>query len=218
MITLLSFLFGPLKKHIKSSLVNYRLKLKYENLRISGNSVVSNSVLGRNNSIQDAILNNSKLGDFSYVGFNSYLNHVEVGKFTCIGPNVQIGLGEHPVNGFVSVHPVFYSPVKLVGMSFADRYHFKEFNEINIGNDVWIGANVIVTGGVNIGNGAVIAAGAVVVKDVAPYTVVGGVPARYIKTRFEKEEINKLEKFAWWDRDINWLKTNYKKFHSIKHF
>ena len=218
MLTLLSFLFRPFKNLVKLSIKNYRLKRKNKNLKISGNSVIINTILGKNNSIQAATLNNSKLGDFSYVGLNGYLNHVDVGKFTCIGPHVQIGLGEHPIKGFVSVHPAFYSPIKQVGLSFSDKFYFKEFHKTIIGNDVWIGANVVIIGGVKIGNGAVIAAGAVVVKDVPAYSLVGGVPAKIIKSRFEDDEIRKLQEFAWWDRDTEWLKKNFKKFHSINTF
>lgn len=218
MLTLISFLLRPIKNLVKLSFRNYLLKRNTPGLRISGKSVVVNTDLGRNNSIQDATLYNSKLGDFSYVGLNSYLNHVNVGKFTCIGPHVQIGLGEHPVKGFVSVHPIFYSPVKQVGISFSDKFYFNEFNKTIIGNDVWIGANVVVIGGVKIGNGAVIAAGAVVVKDVPPFTLVGGVPAKVIKSRFDENQIQQLQDFKWWDKDIDWLKNNFKKFHSIKEF
>tara|TARA_R110000764_G_scaffold126511_1_gene214123 strand:- start:9834 stop:10496 length:663 start_codon:yes stop_codon:yes gene_type:complete len=218
MLTLITFLLKPLKNLFKFSLINYGLKKKNKDLKISWNSVITNTTLGKNNSIQSATLSNSTLGDFSYVGLNSYLNHVNVGKFTCIGPHVQIGLGEHPIKGFVSVHPAFYSPIKQVGISFSDQFYFKEYHTTTIGNDVWIGANVIVIGGVKIGNGAVIAAGAVVVKDVPAYALVGGVPAKVIKFRFKDDEIRKLQEFAWWDKELIWLKENFKKFHSINSF
>jgi acetyltransferase-like isoleucine patch superfamily enzyme len=81
---------------------------------------------------------------------------------------------------------------------------------INIGNDVWIGANVIVLGGVNIHDGAVVGAGSIVTKDVLPYSIVAGNPAKLIKKRFKKSVIEKLLKIQWWNDDykIGLAKTN----------
>ncbi len=79
-----------------------------------------------------------------------------------------------------------------------------------IGNDVWIGSNVLIIGGIKIGDGAIVAAGAVVTKDVPPYAIVGGIPARIIRFRFDKEQINKLLELKWWNKDDDWLiKNNY---------
>lgn len=218
MLTLISFLTKPLRNLFKFSFKNYKIKRKNRTLKVSGNSIVNNTVFGDYNCVDSGTLNNCQLGDYSYVGLNSYLNNVVVGKYTCIGPHVQIGRAEHPVESFVSVHPVFYSPVELVGTSFSDKYYFKEFHETTIGNDVWIGANVIIIGGVHIGDGAIIAAGAVVVKDVPSYTIVGGVPAKIIRTRFAEDKIRKLEELKWWNKSPAWLRENFKKFHSIDSF
>ena len=85
---------------------------------------------------------------------------------------------------------------------------FEEYKEIYIGNDVWVGTRVLIMGGVTIGNGAVVAAGAVVTKDVPPYAIVGGVPARVIKYRFPEDVIQKLEASKWWTLDDDTLKQN----------
>jgi acetyltransferase-like isoleucine patch superfamily enzyme len=202
----------------RSAFLIYKLKKKYKTLKISGKVNVNNCTFGSYNYIEHASLSNSLLGDFSYVGKNSYINNTEIGKFTCIGPDVKIGLGEHPTDTFVSIHPVFYSSAKQVGLSFVNESFFKEFNDTKIGNDVWVGSNVIIRGGVSIGDGAIIASGAVVTKNVLPYEIVGGVPAKRIKKRFTKEIIELLLKNKWWNNDINWLRENTKEFHNINEF
>ena len=158
---------------------------------------------------------NCSLGDFSYVAANSLIQNVTIGKFTCIGPDVRIGLGNHPVSEFISIHPVFYSKLAQAGgVSFADKQYFNEYTPSKIGNDVWIGARAIITGGVTVGDGAVVASGAVVTKDVPPYAIVGGVPARIIRMRFEKDEIQALNELLWWDMDEPFLRKNFKLMHS----
>lgn len=87
-----------------------------------------------------------------------------------------------------------------------------------IGNDVWVGANAIIIAGVNIGNGAIIGAGAVVTKDVPPYAVVGGVPAKIIKYRFSEEQIEELEKIQWWDWDYKTICERFDDFLNIDDF
>jgi acetyltransferase-like isoleucine patch superfamily enzyme len=102
--------------------------------------------------------------------------------------------------------------------TFADKQYFNEYTEVKIGNDVWIGEDVIIPGGVTIGDGAVIASRAVVTRDVAPYSVVGGVPARHIKFRFGEDQIKKLQAIKWWDRDEQWLRDNFKLFLNVNDF
>ena len=87
-----------------------------------------------------------------------------------------------------------------------------------IGNDVWIGEDVKILGGVTIGDGALVAAGAVVIRDVPPYTIVGGVPAKVIKSRFEPSQVEFLLKFQWWNKDEDWIKNNVEKFQDITQF
>ena len=87
-----------------------------------------------------------------------------------------------------------------------------------IGNDVWIGSNVIIMSGVRIGDGAVIAAGAIVTKNVEPYSIVGGVPAKTIRRRFEENQIEYLRKIEWWNRSEDWIKKNAASFTDIEYF
>jgi serine acetyltransferase len=85
---------------------------------------------------------------------------------------------------------------------------FKEYEHTTIGNDVWIGANAIIKSGIKIGDGAIVASGAVVTKDVAPYSIIGGVPAKHLKYRFSDSQILFLKSLKWWDKDLEWLKSN----------
>jgi chloramphenicol O-acetyltransferase type B len=147
-----------------------------------------------------AYLKDSSFGSYSYLNENSIVGRVSVGRFCSIGPHFLCGYGEHPVN-FLSTSPVFYSTQKQCGTSFADRDYFTEARRTSIGHDVWIGARVFVRDGVRIGNGAVVAAGAVVVKDVPDYAVVGGVPARLMRYRFDGGVIRELLDIRWWDWD-----------------
>jgi len=156
---------------------------KNKNLVIRKKATVShNCKFGLYNVIyENAKLHNVKLGDFSYVGTENKISNTVIGKFCCIGPEVLIGLGMHPTSKFVSSHPIFYSLAKQSGLTFADKQYFEEHKVTTIGNDVWIGARSIILDGVSVGNGAIIAAGSVVTKDVLPYSIVGGVPAKLIK-------------------------------------
>ena len=123
------------------------------------------------------------------------------------------GLGRHPVH-FVSLHPVFYSKLSQAGVTFSDRNYFEELLPVTIGNDVWIGAGAIILDGVTIGDGAVIAAGAVVVRDVEPYSIVGGVPAKLIRNRFNEETMRLLFQIKWWDWPLDTLKQTTHLLHS----
>ncbi|GAB3932153.1 hypothetical protein GCM10028827_30120 [Mucilaginibacter myungsuensis] len=102
--------------------------------------------------------------------------------------------------------------------NFISDNHFKAYDTVSIGNDVWIGSNAIIMDGVTIGNGAVIAANSVVTKDVGDYEIVGGVPAKLIKKRFDENLIMKLNEIEWWDKDEAWIKKNIDNFRDIERF
>ena len=174
---------------------------------------------GQYNTIYENVnLNEVRLGDFTYVANNTNISKTTIGKFCAIGPDCKVGLGKHPSSIFVSTHPIFFSTLGQAQITFADVDYFDEFENITIGNDVWLGANVIVVDGVNISDGAIISAGSVVTKNIPPYAIVGGVPAKIIRYRFKKDEIEKLLKLKWWDKDIEYLRNNFIKFHDIKGF
>jgi acetyltransferase-like isoleucine patch superfamily enzyme len=160
---------------------------------------------------------NVKIGNYSYIANNSHIINCSIGKYCSIGPFVKIGLGKHPVDRF-STSPIFYSINNPLGIKLVSRNTFKEFEEVSIGNDVWIGANSIILDGVKIGDGAIVAAGAVVTKDVPDYAIVGGVPARIIRFRFNENIIKQLKTINWWDMDLNNLKNYQNQFEDIELF
>ncbi|MFM2476539.1 CatB-related O-acetyltransferase [Celerinatantimonas sp. MCCC 1A17872] len=143
-------------------------------------------------------LNNCCVGRYTYFA-GTKSGNATFGQFCCIGPNTIVGgLGTHPTN-MISCHPAFYSLLRQAGDSFVSKSFFSEYKETNIGNDVWIGANAIVLDGVCIGNGVIVGAGAVVVKDIPPYAIVAGVPAKVIRYRYSQEKIDALQRIKWWN-------------------
>ena len=139
--------------------------------------------------LHNSILNNVRLGSYSYIGRNCLIQNVRIGKFCSIANDVMIGLGSHPIDHF-STSPLFYRKSNSFNISLVkENLLFEEYSAIVIENDVWIGARVTILDGVTIGNGAIIAAGALVTKDVPAYAIVGGVPSKVIKYRFESSKI-----------------------------
>lgn len=161
-----------------------------------------------------------KLGYGSYVGSYSELRNVKVGRFSSISPRVICNNGTHPLGGkFATTSPCFFSLNlhKLqCGGTFATEQLFEEVRltpngyAVEIGNDCWIGDGAFLVGGISIGDGAIILAHAVVTKDVPPYAIVGGVPARILKYRYGEQVISSLLKIQWWNRDLQWIKNNWR--------
>lgn len=161
------------------------------------------------------------LGDFSYVGEYCCIADADIGRFTAIANQVRIGAPNHPMDR-ASQHRITYCPEYYDVNARRDAEFFAERHEdrVVIGNDVWIGHGVIVLPGVKVGDGAVLAAGAVVTRDVAPYTLVGGVPAKLIRNRFDPEIALQLAQIAWWDWPLAKIIENLSDFQTadIKHF
>ncbi len=150
----------------------------------------------------------AEIGRYTYFGRNCIVMNAKIGPFCSIAPHCRIGLGSHPAH-FVSTSPLFYSTVGQVnGEVWVDRNYYGEFTPVEIGANVWLGADVTVLDGVTIGEGAICAAGSVVTKDVPPYAIVAGVPAKIIKYRFDEKIIAELLKLNVFARDDAWLKAH----------
>lgn len=176
-----------------------------------GKNIINSNIDERAVVYNPSHIDSSNIGRYSYVSINSYISFTNIGKFCSIGPNFLCGWGIHPINS-ISTSPMFYSTLKQNGITMSVTDKVEERKQINIGNDVFIGANVTVLDGVNIGDGAVIGAGTVVSKDVPPYAVVVGSPMNIIKYRFEDKQIEQLLKIKWWnfgDADLKSVEQNF---------
>ena len=180
--------------------------------KINDYSRLENCRLGIHSDIQRyAMCYNTVFGDFTYTGRNFVSWHSIIGKFCSISWNVGIGGANHDYNR-ISQHAFLYA--RQFGLMEDEQGYDRFTDDCVIGNDVWIGCNAVICRGVHIGSGAVIAAGAVVTKDVEPYTIVAGVPAKRIKNRCHHHFAERLIKSAWWDLDGSVIKRYFSLFNS----
>lgn len=160
---------------------------------------IKNSTIDKNSKIESGTnFINSSMARYSFCGYDCSILNTEIGSFCSIGSNVKIGGVAHPVH-FVSTSPVFLSHKDSIKAKFA-RHDYLPMVKTTICHDVWIGEGAFIKAGVRIGTGAVVGMGAVVTKDVPPYAIVAGNPARVIRYRFSDEMIQSLIATAWWDK------------------
>lgn len=207
-------MFGFIKRICKYIYLKYKWhgKLLFS---IKANIDKSSSFEGANNICGNTYFTGS-MGYGSYIGPHGSFSG-KVGRFTSIAGKCYVIAGRHPYKEpFVTTCPMFFSLMKQNGYTFANEQLYDEFkyaedsNFVIVGSDCWIGYDVKLIEGIRVGDGAVILAGAVVTKDVPPYSIVGGVPARIIDYRYDEETIQFLLNTKWWDNDIKWMKKNWK--------
>ncbi|MBU1667015.1 CatB-related O-acetyltransferase [bacterium] len=140
------------------------------------------------NSMIDA---HTDIGNYTYIGKNCNITKSTIGKYCSIANNVSIGQGEHTLNK-VSTSSLFYE----------NKYEELTKEPCVIQNDVWIGTDSIILRGVTIGNGAVVGANSVVTKDIPPFAIVAGSPARILRYRFDSEKQYKILETQWWEKEL----------------
>ncbi|MCO6048249.1 chloramphenicol acetyltransferase [Mesorhizobium sp. RP14(2022)] len=168
---------------------------------IDASARVTRSELGAYTEIgARTLFTESALGDYSYVVQDCEIIYSSIGRFTSIASHVRINPGNHPMGRATQSHFTYQASAYFEGETDEEGFFdWRRSKPVEIGHDVWIGHGAVVLPGRRIGNGAVIAAGAIVTKDVAPYTIVGGNPARSIRPRFSERITADLEALGWWN-------------------
>jgi acetyltransferase-like isoleucine patch superfamily enzyme len=201
----------------KSCIIYKDVEVKYSNLgdfiQIGDSTSILKSTLESNIAINKRnFIQQSKIGKFTYTGFNTIIRGVEIGRFCSISWNVSLGGKNH--NYKKVTNSSLWGFHNMNGSKKNQEHSVKFFNygdeqsECIIGNDVWIAANATVNRGVSIGNGAIIGAGAVVTKNVEPYSIVVGVPAKVIGKRFNERIIQEFLDIEWWNWENSILEKN----------
>lgn len=186
-------MINSIKRLVKIIYLKYKFKFAIINsfyvdssLKISKGARINRGVI---------IGENVNIEEYTYINNNSIIFNTKIGKFCSVSYNCMIGLPNHPINN-ISTSPFLYSNHNILNIPES----FEELNtETIIGNDVWIGASAIIMRGISIGDGAIIGAGSIVTKDVPPYAIAVGNPAKVIKMRFDKNQVEFLKEFKYWD-------------------
>lgn len=218
-------------KILKSRIGTSGIKI-FKNAEIRNSQIENFAIIGDNASIIDShILNNtsvnrynnilkSEIGRYTYTMERTRMLNAKVGSFCSIAWNVSIGAGKHDYSR-VTTSPLWRFEMLDAGNIDHEndaqlKKRYETITLCNVGHDVWIAPNVVIITDVKIGNGSVIGAGAIVTKDVEPYSIVAGVPAKVIKKRFDDKTIEALEKIQWWNWPIELIRKNSVLIFSLK--
>jgi len=192
----------------------------YRNVSVSGTEADENVTIGDFSKVTDSKLScavridrnngvySSSIGRYSYTGKNTIILHADIGAFCSISWNVTIGGANHDYTR-ICQHSMLYDGQSGIRPDGIDKCYDRFSDPLTIGNDVWIAAGAVITRGVTIGDGAVIAANSVVTKDVPPYAIVAGSPAKIIKYRFTPDIIELLTQLRWWLWPVEKIKQHY---------
>lgn len=205
--------------------VRMKIEIKTKSIMKQKSYIKNSRLCGKNYIGKKVYLNNTEVGYGSYINDNGNFTNTQIGKYTSIGTGCCSVIGRHPIEKQVAMHPAFYSKDASMGFSYTKTTTFEEFQflsskdhiQIVIGNDVWIGNDVRILEGVTIGDGAVVGTGAVVTKNLEPYSINVGIPAKPIKYRFSKDKIDKLLANPWWEKSEEFMKEHIQEFSDIEH-
>ncbi len=204
----LKVIIAPLYWRIMNRLHNYQV----ESTQVGFRAVIGRRVIIRAGS---EVSSSVKIGDYSYIsGPRSFVGSANIGKFCSIARETTIGVSDHNYR-WVTTHPIIIDPEYGI---VKDPVEEPQKPAPIIGNDVWVGMGAFIMRGVSIGDGAVVAANSVVTRDVAPYSIVGGNPARHIKFRFPPEIVAALLEIRWWDWSDEKIRKNRENFRVVEAF
>lgn len=178
---------------------------------IKDSEINSKAKIGLNNQIV-----NSSIGRYSYTGYGCTIIYAAIGAFSSIADGCTIGGGSHPTE-WLSTSPVFYDVKNIFNIHFSKHY-YDPYKETRIGNDVWIGTHSLIRGGVTIGDGAIVGMGSVVTKNIGPYEIWAGNPAKLIRKRFSDDVIQELLMRKWWELDELKLRQEAIAFNDISRY
>jgi phosphonate metabolism protein (transferase hexapeptide repeat family) len=185
----------------------------HETCRIVDSNLGDWVYLGPNTSVVE-----SDFGDYSYTAGDVQIIYSEVGKFCSIASHARLNPGNHPMERVTQHHMTYRRQQYGFGPDDDAFFDWRRDHKVTVGHDVWLGHGAVLLPGVTVGTGAVIGAGAIVTKDVAPYTIAVGVPARPLRLRFAEDVIEKLQRIAWWDWPRELLEQRFEDLNDLPSF
>ncbi|HEX8923445.1 MAG TPA: CatB-related O-acetyltransferase, partial [Patescibacteria group bacterium] len=181
-----------------------RYSLKYRRSIVSPRSFVFDSVLGKSTKVCGGVyLHNCQVGDYTYIsgteagGLVTNIHNTIIGSYCSLGNHIEIITENSHLKDNISTFP-FYSIKGTPYFNETNNSQKTTIKPVTLGHDVWVGSNVTILPGITIADGAIVGAGSVVTRNVDPYTIVAGNPAKIIGTRFNPEQIKQLLKISWW--------------------